>query len=357
MLPDVPAVSVLDQALAREGQAPGAPLRAAVELARAVDHLGFTRFLLAEHHALGSTRLAAPEVVVGQVAAATRHLRVGSGGMLLPNHTPLHVAEQFRALEALHPGRIDLGIGRSEGSLDPTILTALGRRADNAHGEGFDEQLDHLLAFGGVRPLPDDHPLAGVRATPQDVPLPPIILLGSSASSARTAARRGLAYGFASYSNPDGMTDAIQAYKRQFVPARPGDAPRALLAVRVMVGEDDEHARALSLPGRLSWARTRATGVNAMPRLEDALRHVWTEEELAAAAKIDSRADAIGDAAHVRAHLEALAAETGADEIVALCITDPDERIAAYERLAAAMDLPRPAGYATAASASATASR
>jgi luciferase family oxidoreductase group 1 len=333
------ALSVLDQAIARAGDPPGHPIRTAIALARHVDPLGYTRFWLAEHHALGSVALAAPEVVIAQVAASTRHLRVGSGGMLLPNHRPLHVAEQFCALEALHPGRIDLGVGRSEGATDESTLAALLRPADVAHGAGFDEQLDQLLAFGGVRPLPGDHALAGVRATPRDVPLPPVTLLGSSANSAETAAVRGLPYGFASYSNPEVMGPALRAYRERFQPARPGDRPHALLAVRVVVGEDDEHGAALALPTRLSWARFRLGATAPTPTVEQALAHTWTDEEREAAATIDSRADAIGGPETVRARLEELAEETGADEIIAITNTDPAERFASYERLAAVMGL------------------
>src|ERR1700712_328542 len=239
-------LSVLDQAPTRQGGPPGHAFHDALALAQASDRLGFTRFWVAEHHAIGSVAISAREVLIGQLGAITSRIRVGSGGMLLPNHRPIHVAEQFRSLEALHPGRIDLGIGRSEGAIDPATVLAFGRPADNAHGAGFEEQLDELLAFGEVRPLPPGHPLASVRAAPTDVPLPPVFLLGSSTSSAATAARKGLGYGFAAHTNPDDAAPALRLYREQFVPARPGDRPHAILALKIMVGVDDAHAQALS---------------------------------------------------------------------------------------------------------------
>ena len=150
-----------------------------------MDDLGFRRFWIAEHHAFAAISIAAPEVVIAHVASHTRNLRVGSGGVLLPNRRPLQVAEQFCVLEGLYPGRIDLGIGRSEGAVDPPTVEALGRPQDTAHGPGYDRQLDELLSFGGVKPLPADDPLATVRAVPTDITLPPITLLGSTSELRR----------------------------------------------------------------------------------------------------------------------------------------------------------------------------
>src|SRR5689334_10612774 len=174
------AISVLDQAPRRAGGRSVHALGDALTLARHVEGLGFHRYWIAEHHAFAAISVAAPEILIAHIAAHTRHVRVGSGGVLLPNRRPLHVAEQFCTLEGLHPGRIDLGIGRSEGTVDEATVAALGRPEETGHGAGYDRQLDELLAFGGVRPLPADDPLAGVRAVPVDIPLPPITLLGST---------------------------------------------------------------------------------------------------------------------------------------------------------------------------------
>ncbi len=334
-------LSVLDQAPTRAGGAPGHAIREAVEYAVLADRLGCHRFWVAEHHAIGSVAISAPEVLIGLIGARTQRIRVGSGGMLLPNHRPIHVAEQFRCLEALHPGRVDLGIGRSEGALDPATVLAFGRPGDNAHGAGFEEQLDQLLAFGDVAPLPEDHPLAAARAAPTDVPLPPVFLLGSSRNSAQTAARKGLGYGFAAHTNPDDAATALREYREAFGRAPGGGPhgarPHAILALKVMVGVDDEHARALDAPSHLSMVHARLGRRQPLMPVEEALAHVWTDEERAVAAKhIDARADVVGGPDTVRAGIEAAVAASGADEVIAIINTyDPAERHAALGRLMA----------------------
>ncbi|MGO9753630.1 MAG: MsnO8 family LLM class oxidoreductase [Solirubrobacteraceae bacterium] len=252
------AFSVLDQAPIRAGTPAAQSIRDALKLAEHLDLLGYQRFWVAEHHAIGGVASTAPEVLIGHIAGVTEHLRVGSGGILLPNHRPLHVAEQFLTLEALHSGRIDLGIGRSEGATHEVTVRAFMRPGDNDRGAGFDAQLDELLAFGGVRPLPAGHPLAEVRAGPAGVPLPPVFVLGSTARSAETAARKGLGYGFAAYTNPDSAAAALRLYRERFVPARLGGRPHAILGLKVIVGERDEHGDALALPWHLALVQHRA---------------------------------------------------------------------------------------------------
>ncbi len=329
-------LSLLDQAPRREGGSPTHPFDDMLALAQLADAEGFTRFWVSEHHAIGSVSVGAPEVVVGMLAARTSRVRVGSGGILLPNHRPIHVAEQFLALEALAPGRIDLGIGRSEGALDPATVRAFARPDDNAHGGGFEAQLDELLAFAGVVPLPDDHPLASVRAVPRDVPLPPVFLLGSSANSAANAARRGFGYAFAAHTNPDGAAEALRTYRAEFAPARAGDRPHAILALKVMCGRDDEHAQALAAPSHLSMVQSRLGSHAGLKPVEEALAHVWTEEERTAEAKhVDVRADVVGGPEQVRAAIESAVRDSGADEVIAITNTsDADERLEACRRLA-----------------------
>lgn len=334
------AYSVLEQAPVRAGSPPGAAVRDAIALARHVDRLGYQRFWIAEHHAIESVGIGAPEVVIGSVAAATRRIRVGSGGMLLPNHRPLHVAEQFKALAALYPGRIDLGIGRSEGATDAATVLAFGRPPDNDHGAGFERQLDELLAFGGVVPLDDGDPLASVRATPRDVPLPPVFLLGSSPNSAVTAAAKGLGYGFAVHTNPDAAAGALLSYRERFVPRHDGDRPHAILAVRVIVGSDDAHADALAEPSRLTMAQHRSGNPARMVDAATALAHEWSDTERQALASLHPEADVTGSPEHVRDRLAALVEEAQADEVIVITNTfDPAERRASFTRLAAVLRL------------------
>jgi luciferase family oxidoreductase group 1 len=332
--------SVLDQAPTRAGVSPAESIREVETLARHVEMLGFARFWIAEHHAMGGVASTAPEVLIGCVAARTSQLRIGSGGVLLPNHRPIHVAEQFLTLSALYPGRIDLGIGRSEGATDESTVRAFMRPSDSDHGAGFDGQLDELLAFGGVRPLPREHPLAGVRAGPAGASFPPVFLLGSTPRSAATAARKGLAYAFAAYTNPDAVVDALRLYRQEFVPARPGDRPHAILGLKVIVGEDDEHADALALPWHLTLVQHRAGTPAPLMSVEDAHRHHWSTAERDAEAKVDRRADVVGGPERVRAQIAALVQASGADEVIASSNTfDPEERRASYARLAAAVQL------------------
>jgi luciferase family oxidoreductase group 1 len=331
----VTAYSVLDQAPIRDGVEPAQSIREALVLARHVERLGYYRFWVAEHHAIGSVASTAPEVLIGHIADGTERIRVGSGGMLLPNHRPLHVAEQFLMLSALHPGRIDLGVGRSEGTLDDAMLLALGRPSDTAHGAGYEEQFDQLLAFADLAPLPDGHPLAGVRAGPRGVPFPPVFMLGSSLDSARTAARRGLRYAFAAYSGPDIAHEALRLYRSAFEPARPGDRPYAILGLKVVVGEDDEHARSLALPWHISWVRGRAGRSGPLMSVEQALAYRFSEAEQAAQVKIRTDADVVGGPELVAELLAAHVERSGADEIIASTNTFAiEDRFASYERLA-----------------------
>jgi luciferase family oxidoreductase group 1 len=333
----MPLYSVLEQAPVRAGVGDDQSIRDARALARHVDRLGYHRLWVAEHHALGGVASSAPEILIGELAGLTRHLRVGSGAVLLPSHRPLHVAEQFRMLEALHPGRIDLGIARSEGATDPAIVEAFGRPEDNAHGAGFDAQLEQLLAFGGVRPLPADHPLAAVRAGPRDAAFPPVFLLGSSRNSALTAARLGLGYGFAAYTNPDVAADALRTYRARFVPATPGARPHAILGLKVMVGEDDEHAGALALPWHLALVRHRAAHAGPLWSVEDALAHRWSAAEREAEHLVDRRADVVAGPERAVAMIEEHVARAHADEVIVTTNTfDSADRWGSLERLALA---------------------
>jgi luciferase family oxidoreductase group 1 len=337
----VTILSVLEQAPIRSGVPAAQSIRDSLTLATHVEALGYRRIWVAEHHAIGGVASSAPEVLIGHVASVTSSIRVGSGGMLLPNHRPLHVAEQFLMLEALHPGRIDLGIGRSEGALDEAIVRAFGRPEGSTHGDGYDAQLDQLLSFAGVRALPDDDPFAGVRAGPGGVRFPPVYMLGSSLDSARAAARRGLPYAFAAYSNPDIVHEALQLYRERFEPTGADSRPYAILGLKVVVGEDDEHARALSLPWYISWVRARAGNRGGgLMSVQEALGYRFSAAERDAQHQVRTDVDVVGGPQRAAAELADHLERSGADEVIATTNTFGfEDRLASYERLAEATGL------------------
>ena len=187
-------LSVLDLSVVTTGTKPAAALRNSIDLARHVDGLGYVRYWLAEHHNLASVASPAPDLMIGQIAAVTQHIRVGSGGVMLPNHAPLVVAERFKMLEALFPGRIDLGLGRAPGT-DGATAYALRSRLDRREGDDFLERL-HELTLWETRDFPPGHPFNNVVAMPDDSPLPPIWLLGSSDYSGLLAAQLGVRFAF-----------------------------------------------------------------------------------------------------------------------------------------------------------------
>jgi luciferase family oxidoreductase group 1 len=334
-------LSALDPVPTRAGITPSQAIREVADLAEVVESLGFQRFWISEHHAIGAAASTAPEVLIGHVAALTHTIRVGSGGMLLPNHRPLHVAEVFRMLAALHPARIDLGLGRSEGALDPRIVKAFDRPETSTHAAGYEQMVDQLLSFAQLRPLPEADELAGVAAGPAGEPFPPIFMLGSSPDSAAVAAAKGLGYAFAAYSAPDAVVPALQAYRRQFSPGQQSH-PHAILGLRVIVGENDEHAAALNAPSVLAMAQARSGRPQAMVDVETALAHPWSDAEPEAAATFDARMDVIGGPETAANRIAELLEATGADEVIATTSTfDPADRVASYARLAAACELNR----------------
>lgn len=330
-------LSVLDLSPVSEGVPASQAVHNTVDLARAVDGLGYRRFWLAEHHAIPSVASSAPEVLIGHVAAATTHLRVGSGGIMLPNHAPLRIAEEFKVLEALHPGRIDLGIGRAPGT-DQITAFALRRSREALIADDFNEQLAELLAFAGERAWPERHPFGRIRAIPDDVPLPPVFLLGSSDHSAQVAAAAGFGFAFAAHINPRGATDALRLYRERFV-AGETERPHAILAVAAIVGEDDDHATFLSQSARLSFVKLRSNTPIPLPRPEDAAAYAYSPQEEGLLRGVD-RALIAGGPDTVRARLEELAIAAQADEVmVTTHVHDHEERKRSYTRLAQAMDL------------------
>jgi luciferase family oxidoreductase group 1 len=278
--------------------------------------------------------------MIGHVAGVTQMIRVGAGGIMLPNHAPIKVAETFRVLEALHPGRIDLGIGRAPGT-DPVTATALRRSSDGLDAENFPQRLGELLAFSGEG-FPNDHPFRSVVAMPADVVLPPIWLLGSSGYSARAAGQIGLGYGFAAHFSPADPAPAMRTYRESFEPSEYFERPSAILAVAVVCGETDEHARRLASSMELAWVRMRSGNPGPLASPEEAMAYPYTpaERHLADAYRF---MQVVGDPRTVSARLEELAERTAADEVmVTTNIYDHAERLRSYERLAEVFDIATP---------------
>ena len=313
-----PSLSVLDLSPIPSGSTAGDALRSSIDLARHAEALGLTRYWLAEHHNAGGLACSAPEIMIGQIAAATRSIRVGSGGMMLPNHTPLKVAETFRVLHALFPGRIDLGLGRAPGT-DPRTAAALRRSREAVVVDDFPYRLDELVGY-----LDDDAPpRAGftgtIRAIPTNVPSPELYLLGSSdAGGALLAAQRGLGFAFAHHINPDDAKRSLRRYRESFVPSPRRREPWAILAVGVVCAETDAAAERLASSGRLAMVRfLQGIRDRPLPDVDEALAYRYDADEEALRAGRESHV-IVGSASRVRDRLMGLVEEARADEVMVL---------------------------------------
>jgi luciferase family oxidoreductase group 1 len=320
-------LSVLDLVPVGTGSSAGAALRNSVELAQLAERLGYARYWFAEHHGMPSIASSAPEILIGHIASATRRIRVGSGGIMLPNHVPLQVAERFHTLEALHPERIDLGIGRARGT-DQATAQAI-RPFDPAR---FSEQLTELLALSRQE-YDDDHPFRSIRVVPDDVELPPVWLLGSSGASARLAGELGIGYSFARHFSHSSPLPGLQAYRECFQPSTRFPEPHVILAVAVICAETEERAEYLAASMDLTWVRLQRGQLGPLPTPDEALAHRYTPSELAIVRNYRSRSF-VGTADSVRSRIDALAAETGASEVmVTSSIHGHAERLRSYELL------------------------
>src|SRR5215210_4952929 len=333
-------LSVLDVSPVSSGSNGTRALRNTLDLAQLADRLGYKRYWLAEHHNLPSIASSAPEIMIGHVANVTKRIRVGAGGIMLPNHAPLKVAETFRVLETLHPERVDLGIGRAPGTA-PVTATALRRSRDGLGAEDFPQQFGELLAFAGDG-FPEDHPVRSVVAMPSEVRLPPIWLLGSSGYSAQAAGEMGLGYAFASHFSPADPAPAMRAYRESFEPSEDFERPSAILAVSVVCAETNEHAERLASSMQLAWVRMRSGNPAPLPSPEEAIAYPYTTTERRLADTYRSM-QVIGDPQTVQARLEELTQHTVADEVmVTTNVYDHNERLSSYERLAEAFKIAPP---------------
>jgi luciferase family oxidoreductase group 1 len=321
-------LSLLDLLPVASGVTPAEVIRGAAGLARHVEQLGFARYWVAEHHNMPSIASSAPEVLIAHVAALTSRIHVGAGGIMLPNHTPLRIVEIFRTLAALHPGRIDLGLGRAPGT-DPVTSSALRRGA----ADDPNERLAEMLAFdrGG---FPPNHPFAAVMAMPSDTRLPETWMLGSTLTGASIAAQLGLRYAFAGHFAMRHARAAIRHYRERFTPSAELTAPHAMLAITVVCGTDDAHARELAAPIRLAIAHSRTGKRLPIASVQEALAHTFTPEESAFADDFLHGA-IVGGPERVRDELARIVDETGADELMLSgLMPDLSERMRSLDRVA-----------------------
>jgi luciferase family oxidoreductase group 1 len=330
-------LSVLDQSPIVAGGTPAQAIAETLALARHADRLGYARYWLAEHHSSAGLAGPAPEILIARVAAETRRIRVGSGGVMLSHYSALKVAETFRMLETLSPGRIDLGIGRAPGS-DQWTARALAHGPGALGIEHFPGQIGLLMGFLGDD-LPSDHPFAKIHAMPTGETVPEVWLLGSSDESAAYAAHFGCAFSFAHFINGEGGVAAMAAYRRDFQPSPQLAAPRGSVGVFVLCAETEAEARILASSRDLSRLR-RERGIHGpIPSVEEAMAHAWSERELAWLA-YHRRRQFVGTPAQVKQGLIGLAAEYGVEELVILTICHEfAQRVRSYELLAAEFGL------------------
>jgi luciferase family oxidoreductase group 1 len=320
-------LSVLDVMPIASGHSAADALRGASDLARLADQCGYTRLWYAEHHGMATIASTSPELLIAHVGGVTERIRLGAGGVMLPNHVPLRVVEQYRTLHALHPDRIDLGIGRAAGT------DGLNARAlRTVPGGQFGELLSELLAFERGR-FPAGHPFSRISVTPDGVALPPIWMLGSSGGSARLAGELGLGYAFAGHFSPVPAPAATGSYAAAFRPSAEFPEPRIILGLNVICAETQEKADEIALPV-----------LYALSHLDPASRRPVLSPEEVRATGFTGQSDSLGPMAQllvagtpdvVRAKIEALTDEAGADEAMIMTLAhDPRDRRRSYEILA-----------------------
>ncbi|WP_182905554.1 LLM class flavin-dependent oxidoreductase [Microbispora sp. H13382] len=326
-------LSILELATVGEGSTPGEALRDATGLARRAEEWGYHRIWVAEHHGMPGVASSSPAVLIAHLAAATRSIRIGSGGVMLPNHAPLVIAEQFGTLHALHPGRIDLGLGRAPGT-DMATANAL-RRSAEVDPDEFPHQVAELTGFlDGA--FPPGHPYEKIRAVPRGDDRPPIWLLGSSGFSARLAGLLGLPFAFAHHFSAANTEPALDLYRSSFRPSAVLDRPYALIGVAAVAADTEEEALRQTMPGALSWLRLRHGRPGRTPTPEEAEAYPYTPMEREF---VRERLSTVvhGDPQTVRAGLEELRKRTGADELmITTQVHGGATRLRSYELIAQA---------------------
>ena len=332
-------LSVLDLSPVTTATPGSVALRNSLDLARLADRLGYKRYWVAEHHNLANVGSSAPEIMIGQIAATTSHMRVGSGGVMLPNHAPLMVAERFKVLEALFPGRIDLGLGRAPGT-DQITSYALRARQDPRQGDDFLERFQELLLLE-QNGYPEGHPFRKVRAVPSDVALPPIWLLGSSGYSAELAASLGLGFAFAHHFADYDAASAMRSYRDHFKPSAL-KAPCAILGTAVIAADTDAEAERIASSADLHYARRAQGEYLPLASPEEAMAYPYTPIDRERIGRQRTRL-VVGGIGRVKERLATMIEATHADELmVTTMVYDHAARRHSYELLAEAFALTAP---------------
>lgn len=314
-------LSVLDTSPVASGQTPADALRNTLDIAALAERSGYRRYWVAEHHAMPGGASSAPAVLIAAIAAHTSRIRVGSGGVMLPNHAPLAVAEQFGTLEALHPGRIDLGLGRAPGSDQLTAYALRRLSAQPDGGDDFGPRLAELLAFF-TNDFPEDHPFARLHATPVRGYQPAVWLLGSSGFSAQLAGAMGLPFAFANHFSGQNTDAAVSLYRESFQPSPELAAPRLIVTANAVAAPTAQEAQRLASPMGLFFLRLRSGNPGPWPSEDEteAASRDWGPAERAMVQE-RSVSTVTGTPDQVVEQLAALAARTGADEIMISTMT------------------------------------
>lgn len=333
-------LSILDYAHIYPGNTPVQSLRNATESVQLADELGYVRYWFTEHHNSPSTMSPSPDLLSVHAAAHTTNIRVGSGGIMLPNHSPLKVVENFSLLEALHPGRVDLGIGRAIGT-DRMAALALQRSQEAFAADDFPEQLNQLLWFF-TRNFPATHPFRNIIPPGNASLIPDVYMLGSSHGGVQFALEHGLGFVFAGQLAPRLASPVLNYYRDNFKPSVFSKEPKAILSIAVITAETDEEARYLAGPAELMWARLSTGSPNiSFPSLEEAAVHVYAPQE-AAARQANKDRFVIGSVATVAQRLRAMAAEANVNEMMLADFNaEHSSRLEGYRLLAEAFNLSR----------------
>lgn len=337
-------LSVLDQSPVSEGYTPADALRNTIELARLADQLGYERYWIAEHHAIVTLASPAPEILIARIGAETSAIRIGSGGVLLPHYSALKVAETFRMLHALYPGRIDLGIGRAPGGSGLEAFALRRDRSERIQNDDFEEQLVELLAFLH-HDFPSDHPFARIKVSPDMPGAPEVWLLGSSSWSSAVAAKLGLPYAFAHFITPEETSNALKYYRSNFQRSKYLGQPRAVVALGVISADTEAEAKRLYTSAQLHIRRIRLQGKRLpVPTPEQAIAELggfaFGPDPVVRGGGEWPRY-VVGAPEQVRDELERLAKDLQVEEVMIIAVLhDYKARLRSYRLIAEAFNIP-----------------